>query len=428
MKQIQAALLAAAMALSVTGCSMPWGQAGATPAPTASPMAAPSPTPEPTPEPTPVPTPGVNPLTGLADPEGALAGKRPVAVQIRTGDGTLPQWGIASADVLVAGVTEGHTAGLMAIFSSADQVSKAGPVAPGRDLMLQFALPLNAVPVHIDKNVYAYNLLNLLSYQDVDGFHTGTAAFAFDSGRQDSGYREENCWYTTGDLIRAGMDLYGASTDGETIQLFDFGERADPASRNGTELHITFDEGDTESFYYSAGDGVYFKTNADGGQSMDADVGRQASFTNLFVLYASSGIKDDGYTRQYDLTGGAGLYLTDGAWQEIRWQKGDATAPLVLTDLEGGSLTVNPGKSYIAVWGGYYGQGLRVVAEDGSEQTLPAKPALLESGVSDEAAAQSEQEYDAYQNELAAALATPTPAPADGGEAAQGDAAAEAAE
>ena len=69
-----------------------------------------------------------------------------------------------------------------------------------------------------------------------------------------------------------------------------------------------------------------------------------------------------------------------------------------------------------------------MVAEDGSEQTLPAKPALLESGVSDEAAAQSEQEYDAYQNELAAALATPTPAPADGGEAAQGDAAAEAAE
>ena len=83
----------------------------------------------------------------------------------------------------------------------------------------------------------------------------------------------------------------------------------------------------------------------------------------------------------------------------------------MLTDLEGNSLKVNPGKSFIAIWGGYYGQALSVRAEDGAEQTLPAKPALLGSGVSDEAAAQAEQDYDAYQAELAAQLATPTPAP-----------------
>ena len=411
MKRFQAALLAATMACSLAGCSLLGGKPAATPG-ISTPESTPESTPVVTPSPTPAPEPGINPLTGQADPDGALHNKRPVAVQIRTGDGTLPQWGIARADVLVAGVTEGSTAGLMAIFSSVDQISKAGPVAPGRDLMLQFALPLNAVPVYIDKNVYAYNLVNLLNYQDVDGLHTGTAAFAFDDARQASGYREENCWYTTGELVKAGMDLYGASTDGETIQLFDFGDRNDPAARNGTELHVTFAEGDTESFYYSVNDGVYFKTNPDGSQAMDVDAGQQASFTNLFVLYASSGIKDDGYTRQYDLSGGTGLYLTDGAWQEIRWSKGDATAPLVLTDLDGNSLTVNPGKSYIAVWGGYYGQGLSVKAEDGAEQTLPAKPALLDSGVSDEAAAQAKQEYDDFQAQLAASLATPTPDPA----------------
>ena len=145
---------------------------------------------------------------------------------------------------------------------------------------------------------------------------------------------------------------------------------------------------------------------------MDADAGQQVAVTNVFVLYASSGIKDDGYTRQYDLSGGTGIYLTDGAWQEIRWSKGDATAPLMLTNPDGSSLQVNPGKSYIAIWGGYYGQSLSVKAEDGTEQTLPAKPALLESGVSDEAAAQAQQDYDAFQAQLAASLATPTPAPA----------------
>ena len=36
---------------------------------------------------------------------------------------------------------------------------------------------------------------------------------------------------------------------------------------------------------------------------MDAGNNEQAAFTNVFVLYASSGVKDDGVTRQYDLTG-----------------------------------------------------------------------------------------------------------------------------
>ena len=407
MKRFSAALLAAMLALNLSACSLFDGSPQATATP-----AAPTAEPTPTPEPTPVPQPGVNPLTGQEDPQGSLNGKRPVAVQIRTGEGSLPQWGISRADLLIAGVTEGDTAGLTAVFASADLISKAGPVGPGRDLMLQFVLPLNAVPVYIDKNVYAYNLVNLLNYQDVDGFHTGTAAFTFDTGRQESGYREENSWYTTGDLVKAGMNLYGASTDGETIQLFDFGERPDPAARNGTELHVNFSANDSAGFYYSANDGVYFKTNTDGSQSMDADAGQQVAVTNVFVLYASSGIKDDGYTRQYDLSGGTGIYLTDGAWQEIRWSKGDATAPLMLTNPDGSSLQVNPGKSYIAIWGGYYGQSLSVKAEDGTEQTLPAKPALLESGVSDEAAAQAQQDYDAFQAQLAASLATPTPAPA----------------
>lgn len=43
---------------------------------------------------------------------------------------------------------------------------------------------------------------------------------------------------------------------------------------------------------------------------MDAGNNEQAAFTNVFVLYASSGVKDDGVTRQYDLTGGTGIYLT----------------------------------------------------------------------------------------------------------------------
>ena len=64
----------------------------------------------------------------------------------------------------------------------------------------------------------------------------------------------------------------------------------------------------------------------------------------MFVLYASSGIKDDGYTRQYDMTGGTGLYLHGGAWEQISWSKEDATGPFSLTAADGTPADRGPGQ------------------------------------------------------------------------------------
>lgn len=387
-RSIQALGMAAALlaALLLGGCA-PGGASSSEPAPTAEPTA------EPTPEAEPVP----NPLTGVADAD--YTNRRPVAVTLRTLDGAAPQWGLSNADVLVEGVTEGTTASLMALFSNVDAISKAGPVGPGRDLLLQLALPLNAVPVHIDKNIYASNLLNALTYQDLDGYHIGKAAFAFDQDRQNAGYREENCWYTTGELIENGLNQYGTSLEGANTPLLLFGERpaVGESARNATALTITFSPSDSEQLTYAADTGLYVKTNADGSPTTDADNGQQVAFTNVFVLYASSGIKDDGYTRDYDMTGGTGLYLTGGAWEQIHWTKEDATGPLQLTTADGQPLVVSPGKSFIAIWGGYYGQGLTLTGADGTQQTLPEKPALLESGISNEAAAAAQAEFDAQQ-------------------------------
>ena len=280
--------------------------------------------------------------SGALGLEAASNGAARVAVMLRTLDGAQPQWGIASADVLIEGVTEGNTAGLMALFADVDRISKVGPVGPGRDLFLQAALPLNAMPVSIDKNVYAANLLNTLAYQDLDGYHVGKTAFAFDQGRQDAGYREENCWYTTGELIRNGAASYGTALEGSNTPLFRFGTREEvaPENRSGMSLTVTFSKSDSEQLNYNTGTGLYEKLNADGSPMTDADNGQQAAFTNVFVLYASSGIKDDGYTRQYDMTGGTGLYLHGGAWEQISWSKEDATGPFSLTAADGTPLTL----------------------------------------------------------------------------------------
>ena len=219
MKQFQVLSLSAALlaALLLGGCAGA-ASSDAVSTPESASAAEPTPTPEPTPAP-----PAPNPLTGAADAD--YTSKRPVAVTLRNLTGSTPQWGIASADVLVEGVTEGTTASLMALYADAGSIAKVGPVGPARDLLLQVALPLNALPVHIDKNIYASNLLNVLSYQDLDGYHIGKAAFAFDTDRQGAGYAEENCWYTTAELINSGLATYGTTLSGDNTPLFQFGER-----------------------------------------------------------------------------------------------------------------------------------------------------------------------------------------------------------
>ena len=209
---------------------------------------------------------------------------------------------------------------------------------------------------------------------------------------------ERNTYQLTSDGVflnrgSNGAASYGTALEGSNTPLFRFGTREEvaPENRSGMSLTVTFSKSDSEQLNYNTGTGLYEKLNADGSPMTDADNGQQAAFTNVFVLYASSGVKDDGVTRQYDLTGGTGIYLTKGGWETIQWTKGDATAPLQLTDASGKTLDVNPGKSFLAIWGGYYGQALRLLDGDGNEQALPEKPALLNSAVPDEAAEAAEQ-------------------------------------
>ena len=99
---------------------------------------------------------------------------------------------------------------------------------------------------------------------------------------------------------------------------------------------------------------------------------------------------------------GTGLYLHGGAWERINWTKEDATGPFAITNEAGETLVFSPGKSFFAIWGGYYGQSISLTAADGSAQTLPDKPALLESGISEEAAAAAEADYNAAQEAASA--------------------------
>ena len=314
---------------------------------------------------------GSDPLTGGSvdrDDES-----RPIAIMLQNDKRGYPQWGIGAAEVVVEAITEGTQTSMMAMYSGHEGLpAKVGAVGPGRDLFWQMAMPTDSVLMQIGSNIYADNLLNYYGYQNLDGHYVGVAAYDLDYEKSKTA-NNEYCWYTNQELMRDGLEHYGLSEDGDRQSLFNFAPEDDESEFGGEEadqIEITFAEENTVPLTYNEDEGGWDKYDldwepqVDGGYSEEIGVeDKMLRFDNVLVLYCSAGIKDDGYTRDYDLTGGTGLYLYGPACQKIRWEKPAEDRGFTIYDESGeNELPVRVGKTYIAVYGGFDGQDVSVQA------------------------------------------------------------------
>lgn len=363
------ALALCVLLLAGCGLSAPLAQPAATPEPTAAPAAAPSATAAPAP---------TMPLTGLAGAAGASLTARPAAVMVGgSATATARQWGIADASVVIEALTEGKTVSRMLWFDSLAAVPKVGPVAGGRDVFWQLVLPQNTITVQKGMDLYTENLLDCYAWQPLDALALGVNCFDYDSS--DPAAVDEDCWYAQGVTLANGLPVYGISAEGDVPRWQQFGTASAGA---GAAASLTVAYSDTSATILKWENGAYAMYRTDGTPQLDANTGAQAAFANAVVLYASAGVKDNKYTRDYDLTGGSGLYLTGGTWQAITWKKGGAAAPLQLLDAAGAPLTLTAGKTYLGIWGGFAGQSLTLADAAGTAvETGLAAPAPIATPV-----------------------------------------------
>lgn len=302
------------------------------------------------------PAPEINLITGEPLAEGQTAGTRPVAIMINNAPAAMPQRGIASADALFEMVTEGGITRMMAVFSDRAAVPRTGPVRSARDQHVQFAIPLNAILVHIGGSVYADNLLTQYHYPTIDGLYLGATSFWFDDARKSAGYAQEHCWYTDAVLIAAGMEKNSVAADGASQPLFNFadpGTKPTPAS-SATGLSFSFSESAPVSLHYDSATSRYAKT-AFGSPQIDESTGEQLSFDNVILLFADITLKNpddpNNLVTDFALGGGSGYYFCNGGYLPITWRKGNPEDALRLFTSTGSELSVAPGKSYVAVIG-----------------------------------------------------------------------------
>ncbi len=290
-----------------------------------------------------------NPLTGEELEEGEVAGTRPIAIMVNNAEVSLPQRGLASADAILEMGTEGGITRLMAFYSDVNDVPQVGSVRSARDQHLQFAMPLNAIVVHIGTSVYASNLLNTYSYKTIDGRYQGTTSFWFDELRATT-RAQEHCWYTDSALIQDGINRLGLETTGKGYSIVNFtqdGGTYEPKDGDALNVELKYSDFNTTAFLYNEETALYEKS-AYGAPHADEE-GEQLQFENVILLTTHVGLKDDQYCSDYDLISGGGYYIYGGKYEKITWEKGAPDSPLIISDASGNKLDINTGKTYIGV-------------------------------------------------------------------------------
>ena len=211
----------------------------------------------------------------------------------------------------------------------------------GRD-----AMAVDAVCVHIGGSVYAENLLNAKSYQDVDGKYVGTQSFVFMTERKE--YGNEFSWYVNAEGLAAGMGTVGLDASrGSNVPFLRFAKAPfTPAGGDAPEVAFQFSEQCPVRLVYDEAGGAYLK-EAYGEAHKDGET--QLAFQNVLVLFSETGEKpDDTGAVDYLFGTGQGWYCCGGKYVPVTWSKESEQAPLELFDESGTALRVNTGKTYLA--------------------------------------------------------------------------------
>lgn len=299
-----------------------------------------------------------NLLTGLPDLTEEAIGKRPVAVMINNVSKSLPQMGIAQADVIFEIVVEGDQTRFMALYADYTQVPRVCSVRSCRKYFPLYSEGFDAVYVNWGMNPNTREYVNALGLTHYDGIYNTGDLFGRDQDRRNAGYSLEHTGYFDGTRLAETMASRGERTElaenkkGTAFKFNALNEQIKPVGSDCTYVHIDFGAM-TGTFNYNEETKTYYK-QLNGKDQVDGVTGTQINFTNVFVLETDIGM--DPYTdnRWFDWDGDAnsiGYYISNGAMQKIHWSKenGDPKGYLKFYDENGEEISINRGKTYIAI-------------------------------------------------------------------------------
>ncbi len=293
----------------------------------------------------------INPLTGETGFSAHAAGKRPVAVMVNNVTVSLPQYGIAAADVLYEIPVEAGITRLMALYADYTAVPDVCSVRSCRYYYPLIAYGHDAIYCHwgTDRTIAA-ETLERLRIDRLDGAGKSWLQCYFRDEERRKEYAVEHTGYLDGGKLPQTIAHMGFRTDTDRADVFAF-YPPDVLHSEGepcTEAVLHFSSRYASGFAYDAAAGVYRKSH-NGTPHMDGRTLTQLAFANVLILQTEISARADGYLMDVALEGGTGWYLSAGARLPLTWKKSADDAPIELFGTDGEVLRLNVGKSYIGI-------------------------------------------------------------------------------
>jgi len=339
-----------------------------TPTPELSPTATLAPTATPEPTPTEIPE-AVIPegmvksrLTGLWISEDT-AMYRPYAVMINNIKVASPQSGLSAADILYEVLVEYGITRFMAVFEAqdalADTTKRIGSVRSARHYYVNLANECDAIYVHFGGTTFAYDKIKSANTTSVDGIMGGFAGQAF--SRDQKIQAPHNVFLNYSVLLN---DVFKSSLrsewDPNRDKLFNFFED-DTTPANGQKadkVTIQFSQSVRPYLVYDKETGECSRYQF-GVLHNDPNNEQPLTFKNIIVQYAKHAPKSNEYiTIELDDAEGDGYYITNGVAIPIVWKRNETPNECHYYDLEGNELSINVGKTYIAIYPDDYRGGV----------------------------------------------------------------------
>ena len=291
-------------------------------------------------------------LTGLPISED-IRDQRPIAMMVDNDSRALPHFGVVDCDVvyeLMNSTENNRITRLMCVMKDWGNITKLGSIRSTRPTNVILASEWNSILCHDGGPFYINDYLNQSwAPPHISGYFS----------RVDNGKATEFTEFCLqGEMTkRVASEGISATYTANPGNHFNFAEY-------GTEVTLGDDQGAINASsislpFYNTSSTLKYNTSTNsydyyefGNVSQDGATGATLTFKNVIIQDCSfTQLDSNGYMiyNCVDATGNNGYYLTDGKAIPISWYKNDYSAITKFYDKNGNEITVNDGKTYIAL-------------------------------------------------------------------------------
>lgn len=295
----------------------------------------------------------INPFSGEA--LQSPIENRPIAIMINNSKSSLPQRGLANAEIIYELPVEGAITRMMAVFSDYRKVDDIGSVRSARHDFVELIKPYNPIFFHFGQSNIAKDAMKKYGTDNVDGTKHANLAFYQDKGRLGS-YASEHTWFAKSSTIAAGVGkiVGGGASKKEIKPIFNFAAEGEDVMQkyttatDCTSVSLKMSTALTSTFTYDEKTGLY-KKGQYGNPHIDTNTGEAISVKNVLIMFADAPVIDSQNHKDVKLENGTGYYISNGKRIVVNFKKSSPDENLQVFDTNGTPIKINVGKTYVAI-------------------------------------------------------------------------------